>query len=404
MGLLEKVFPKYSKVKDARQTFRALTAYQPTFTSWNGMLYESDLVRAAIHAKAKHASKLQVQVLGTAKPNLRTKLAAGPNEWQTWGQFLYRTATILEMQNTAFIVPVTDLFGTVTGVFTVLPSSCEVVEYQGDVWLRYQFSNGSHAAIPMKECGVLTKFQYRDDFFGESNAALSSTMDLIHIQNQGISEGVKNAATYRFSARVTNFSFSEDLVKERKRFTRDHLESEGGGLLLFPNTYDDIKQIDAKPFIVDAEQMALIHKNVYNYFGVNEDVLQNKAVGDTWSAFYEGETEPFAIQLSDVLSRMLYTANERSRGSGIMATANRLQYMTNADKLNVSRDMADRGLMMIDEIREIWNLPPLPDGKGQVFPIRGEYYLLGADGTHKSIKEGLTDAAATNGTGTEPAE
>ena len=89
-------------------------------------------------------------------------------------------------------------------------------------------------------------------------------------------------------------------------------------------------------------------------------------------------------------------------GSGIMATANRLQYMTNADKLNVSRDMADRGLMMIDEIRAIWNLPPLPDGLGQVFPIRGEYYLLGAEGTSKSRKEAQPDAPA-DGTGTEPA-
>ena len=404
MGLLEKIFPKYGKVENARQVFRSLTAYQPTFTTWNGMLYESDLVRSAIHAKAKHASKLQIQVNGSAKPDLRTRLNAGPNEWQTWGQFLYRTATILEMQNTAFVVPVTDLFGKVSGVYTVLPSSCEVVEHGGEAWLRYQFTNGNHAAVPMKECGILTKFQYRDDFFGESNQALSSTMDLIHIQNQGITEGVKNAATYRFYAKVTNYSFGEDLVKERRRFTRENLEGDGGGLLLFPNTYADIKQIDSKPFVVDADQMKLIQTNVYNYFGVNEDILQNKAVGDTWSAFYEGETEPFAIQLSDVLSRMLYTANERSRGSGIMATANRLQYMTNADKLNVSRDMADRGLMMIDEIREIWNLPPLPNNMGQVYTIRGEYYLLGADGLPKNRKEALPHGAGTEPAGANPSE
>ncbi|MBQ9169132.1 MAG: phage portal protein [Oscillospiraceae bacterium] len=403
MGLLEKIFPKYSKVKDARQIFRALTAYQPTFTSWNGMLYESDLVRAAIHAKAKHASKLQVQVVGSAKPKLQTALTAGPNEWQTWGQFLYRTSTILDMQNTAFVVPVTDYFGVVTGIYTVLPSSCEVVDYQGEAWLRYQFSNGDHAAIPMRECGILTKFQYRDDFFGESNTALSSTMDLIHIQNQGISEGVKNAATYRFYARVTNFSFSEDLVKERKRFTRDNLENDGGGILLFPNTYDNIQQIDSKPFVVDADQMTLIQNNVFNYLGVNMDILQNKAVGDTWSAFYEGETEYFAIQLADVLTKMLFTPRERSQKSGISITANRMQYMSNADKLNVSRDMADRGLMMIDEIREIWNLPPLPNGKGQVFTLRGEYYLRNADGTTSARKEDPSNAEP-NGTGTEPVE
>lgn len=404
MGLFEKIFPKYGRIKSAQQAFRALTAYQPTFTSWNGALYENDLVRAAIHAKAKHASKLQVQVVGGAKPRLKTNLNAVPNEWQTWGQFLYRASTILDMQNTAFIVPVTDIQGNATGIYTVLPSSCEVVEYLGEAWLRYQFSDGSHAAVPMRECGILNKFQYKDDFFGESNTALTSTMDLIHIQNQGISEGVKNAATYRFAAKVSNFSFSEDLVKERQRFTRDNLEGEGGGLLLFPNTYENIQQIDAKPFVVDANQMELIHNNVFNYFGVNKEILQNKAVGDSWSAFYEGETEVFAIQLSDVLTKMLYTTRERAAGSRIAVTANRLQYMSNADKLNVSRDMADRGLMMIDEIREIWNLPPLPDGQGQVFTIRGEYYVLDADGTQKIRKKEDNSNEQLNSIGTEPVE
>ena len=402
MGLFEKIFPKSAQTKTARQSFRTFTAYQPRFTSWNGMLYESDLVRAAVHAKAKHVGKLQIQVMGSAKPTLRTRLTAGPNEWQTWGQFLYRLSTILDMQNTAFIVPVSDMFGNVTGIYPLLPSACEIVEYQGTEFLRYQFSSGSHASIPMRECGIMTKFQYRDDFFGERNDALASTMDLIHIQNQGIAEGVKNSVTYRFAARVSNFTKSDDLANERKRFTAENLSGEDRGILLFPNTYQDIKQIDSKPFVADPEQMKLIQTNVYNYFGVNEDVLQNKAVGDNWSAFSEGEIEVFAIQFSDVVSKMLYTAKERSMGSGIMATANRLQYMTNADKLNVSRDMADRGLMMIDEIRAIWNLPPLPDGLGQVFPIRGEYYLLGADGTSKSRKEAQPDAPA-DGTGTEPA-
>lgn len=405
MGLFEKIFPKYGQTKEARRTFQTLTAYRPAFTSWHGMLYESDLVRSSIHAKAKHASKLQIQVLGSAKPKLKTKLAAGPNEWQTWGQFLYRTSTILDVQNTAFIVPVTDVFGAVSGIYTVLPSSCEIVDHQGEAWLRYQFSNGKYAAIPFKECGVLTKFQYRDDFFGESNQALSSTMDLIHIQTQGIAEGVKNAATYRFYASMSTMLNDEDLVKERKRFTRSNLETDGGGMLLFPYTYKDIHQIDSKPFVVNAAQMQLIQTNVFNYFGVNEGILQNKAVGDDWSAFYEGETEPFAIQLSDVLTRMLYTPTERANGAAIMATANRLQYMTNSDKLNVSKDMADRGLMSINEIREIWNMPPLPDGQGDVFPIRGEYYLLDADGKARNRKESEPDAnAGTDGTGEGTAE
>ena len=352
--------------------FRTLSAYTPVFTSFNGSIYESDLVRAAIHARATHISKLKVEYIGTANPRLRARLKAGPNEWQTWGQFLYRLSTILDVQNTAFIVPVLDEYDEMTGIYPVLPSRCSIEQYGGEPWLRYHFQNGQTAAIELSRCGVMTKFQYKDDFFGESNMALLPTMDLIAIQNQGIEEGVKSAATYRFMAVTSNFSKTEDLAKERKRFTKENLAGEGGGILLFPNTYKDIKQIDVKPWVVDSDQMKSIKDNVYTYFGVNDDILQNKAYGDAWSAFYEGAIEPFAIQFSDVVSKMTFSARERSFGAEIMATANRLQYMTNRDKLQVSAQMADRGLMSINEVREIWNLPAVPGGDKRI--IRGEYY------------------------------
>ena len=375
MGLFEKIFKKPGIKGKPQGMFQTLTAYTPVFTSWSGQIYESELVRSAIHARATHISKLSVQVQGSAKPKLQTKLKTGPNEWQTWGQFLYRLSTILDVQNTAFLVPVQDDFGEAAGIYPILPSYCEIVQAEGEPWLRYQFRNGEHAAVELKSCGIMTKFQYSDDFFGENNLALTPTMELINIQNQGIAEGVKSSATFRFMAKLNNFTNSEDLAKEQKRFTRANLQGEGG-VLLFPNTYSEIKQINSTPFVINADQMKSIQQNVYNYFGVNEDILQNKAYGDKWSAFYEGAIEPFAIQFSDVSSKMLFTERERASGSFLMATANRLQYMSNTEKLNVSAQMADRGIMNRDEIRDIWNLPPLPDGQGQEYTIRGEYYFI----------------------------
>jgi hypothetical protein len=175
-------------------------------------------------------------------------------------------------------------------------------------------------------------------------------------------------------ATLTNFAKPEDLANERKRFTAKNLarDAEGGGLLLFPNTYKDVKQVDVKPWVVDAEQMRLIKDNVFEYFGVNEDVLTNKTYGDAWSAFYEGAVEPFAIQFSDVMTKMLFTFREQSQGNLVMATANRLQYMSNADKLAVSAQLLDRGIMSINDVRQIWNLPPVEGGDKRI--IRGEYY------------------------------
>lgn len=388
MGLFDTLFPKKAVQKQLNGYWKTLTAYTPTFTNWNGQLYESELVRSAIDARARHISKLKVEMLGSAQPQLKTQIRKRPNSFQTWSQFLYRLSTILDMQNTAFIVPMLNKSLEIVGYYPVLPTNCEVMKDSvGNAWLRYTFGSGDKAAIELDRCGIMTKFQYQDDLFGSSNYALEETMRLIDIQNQGIKEAIKNSATYRFMAQVNNFLNADDLANERRRFSEENFSSEsrGGGLLLFPNTYKDIQQIKATPYTVDAEQRKLIEKNIYNYFGVNEDVLQNKTIGDSWNAFYEGCIEVFAIQLSEVLSKMSFTSTELGFGSEFIVSANRLQYMSNADKLNVSAQMADRGIMTINEIREIWNLPSVEGGDART--IRGEYYQIDESGEEKNENE-----------------
>jgi hypothetical protein len=375
MGLFEKLFGKSEQPKPQKVDgkFKLLTAYEPVYTSWSGSLYESELVRSAIDARARHISKLRVEIQGAAKPKLQIRMKRSPNDFQTWSQFLYRLSTILDMQNTAFIVPVFGEFGEIIGVYPVLPTRCEVISVEGEPWIRYRFNNGQTAAIELDLIGIMTKFQYKSDFFGESNAALLDTMSLIKLQRDGIKDATKNSNTYKFWAQVSNFTKTEDLAKERKRFTSQNLtaDADSEGLLLFPNTYTNITKLDSKSFVVDEGQMKLIQTNVYNYYGVNERILQNLANGDEWAAFYEGCVEVFAIQFSEVMTRMLFTPREQSQGSLLMATANRLQYMSNADKLNVAAQLTDRGILSINEAREIFNLMPV-DG-GDIRTIRGEY-------------------------------
>ena len=379
MSLFDKIFRPAEAEKSeealtrARSLFQTLTAYQPMFTNWGGAVYESEIVRAAIDARARHISKLKVETIGTANPSLQTKLAQGPNQWQTWSQFLYRVSTILDVNNTAFIVPVFDERMIITGVYPILPASCTLVEYDDEVWLRYQFRSGQYAAVEFRKCAILTRHQYHDDFFGDSNRALRETMQLIHIQNQGIEEGVKNAATFRFMAQLANFAKPDDLAKERERFTAENLstESESGGFLLFPNTYKDIKQIDVKPYAIDADQMEQIRENVFNYFGVNEDVLQNKAKAEELEGFFDGCIEPFAIQFSEALTKMLFSERERAQGSYLIANANRLQYMSTTQKVQMAQQLLDRGVMSINEARELFNYGTVENG--DVRFIRGEY-------------------------------
>lgn len=374
MGLFDIIFGNRPKERGQLVTYKMLDGYTPHFKSWQGEIYENDLIRAAIHTRATHISKLRVEIQGAARPALRNKMKHAPNQYQTWSQFLYRLSTLLDIYNTAFIVPIFDRYGEPSGIYCPLPKGCEIVQFGDKPYLRFEFVRHEKAAVELEFCGVMTKFQHKSDFFGESNHALFPTMDLIQIQNQGIEEGVKSAASYRFMARMTNFQKTEDIAKERQRFTEENFSrgAKGGGLLLFPNIFSDIKQIEAKPWVIDADQMKQIKDNVYDYFGMNEDVLTNKAYGDAWSAFYEGAIEPFAIQYSEVMTKMLFTLREQTEGNAVMATANRLQYMSNNDKLNVSAQLLDRGIMSINDVRDIWNLPPVEGGDARI--IRGEYY------------------------------
>ena len=377
MGLLEKIFPK--KYRNPIQTARwePLTAYRAVFTNWKGELYEFDQVRSAIDTLSRHTAKLQMSMTGSAKGKMKTKLRYKPNKYQTWYQFLYRTRTILEMQNNAIIVPILDEYGEIAGLFPVLPSSCEVVQTKdGTEYLRYTFADNQKAAMELERCGLLTKHQYKNDVFGDHNTALNGTLSLLDMNKQAIKEAVKESNSFKFMARMTNFAKDEDIKRERERIKEANLSDKEGFLLLFSNLVGEPKQIDYKPYTIDEKQLTLIDSNIEKYFGVSTRAIKNELTGDEAAAFYEGAIETFAIQASEVITNMLFTSVEQSTGNAFVLTANRIQFMTNADKLSFTTQMADRGLVFIDELREIWNLPPLPNGLGQQIPRRGEYYLL----------------------------
>lgn len=391
MGLIDAIFGRRKGEPDS-STYQTLTAYKPAFRSWGGQIYESELVRAATDAKARHAAKLQYSMVGTARPKLWTLTKSAPNPWMTWSQFTERCSNIYDVQNNLFVVPLLDDYGEVAGYFPAVPSESEVVDVGGKPWLKFTFAQGQKKSVPLVRVGLVVKHQLKSDFFGESNTALNATMELVNMVNQGIQEGVKNSATFRFMARLNSKVFDEDLRRERKRFNEANLQGESGGILIYGNQMDNMQQIRQEGYKVDPEQMKLIRDNVLNYFGISEKVIRNEANGDELDAFFNGAIEPFAIKLSEAMTRMTFTQREINGGNKIVFTANRLQYMSTGSKISMAQQLGDRGILTINEIRELFNYEPLEDGTGDHLPIRGEYYFADEG------KEGSKDDDGGDGT------
>ena len=377
MGLIEKIFGRRKPAGVPQGSVHTFDAYAPQFTSWNGQIYESMLVRESIYAKDRHIMKLKFDTRGSAQKGLRSTMSIEPNPWHTWPDFLEQCNNIYEVENNLIVVPVLDDLGDMQGLWPVYPSGAEVREADGRFYLIFLTEDGKRRAMELEKCGIMRKHQLKNHFFGETNAPLAPTMSLAHTFNESIEESVKSAASYKFMAQVNNYMFDEDLAKERKRFDELNFKpGQGGGLLLFNANVKDVKQLEAAKNLVDKDQQQLIEKNVYSYFGVNEKVIMNTATPEDLQSFYDGEIEPFSIKFSDMLTKMTFSRREIVAGNKILLTANRLQYMSVQNKVAMSKELGDRGALLIDEIRDLYNYAPLPDGAGQHAPIRGEYYFV----------------------------
>lgn len=403
IGLFDKIFGKYAVNAATGKYFETLTAYQPRFTTFSGGVYEALACRAAIHTFASHCSKLKIEITGNDK-GLKHILRTRPNPWMTTSQFLYRLATILETDTTAFIVPILDPTGKkIQGFFPVKPSGVTVKEYRGREYIEFSFPAGKKAIVEGEYVGIVTKYQYQDDLFGSGNKPLYTTIQMLDTQDQGIVEGIKNNAAIRFMAILAGVFKKKDIEEARKVFAEQNLQNNRTGVMMFDEKYRDVKQIQSNPMYVDDRQMQQIKNNIYTYFGVNEEILMNKFNEGSWDAYYEGKIEPFAIQISEVLTNIIYSVRELAFDNEVILSSNRLEYASNTTKLNVVTQMFDRGMMTKNQGLEIFNMPRVEDG--DKFYIRKEYAELDrlneAQGMEPQnpYKDGGEKNADTTGTG-----
>lgn len=374
MGLFSRKKEERSIKKYLTQQFKLINGYNASFTTYSGGMYEMELIRSAVESIATQCSKLNpVVVAGKKYKNLEKMLQFNPNRIMTTQQFLSKLITILKVENNAFIIPIypSQLSNEIVGLYPVSGTGSRIINYENQEYLIYKIDNKEYA-IEYERVGHLRNHYYNKQYWGSNNEAMKPTLDLIHTQNQGIIEGIKQSATIRFLAKLNNVLTPTDMAKEKQRFIDDNLStSNNGGVMLFDSKYSDVKPVDSKPYIVDDKQAELIRKNVFNYFHISEEIIQSKANEDEWNSFYESCIEPIAIQLGQVLTKMFFTNEEIKRGYHITLESTKLQFASNNTKLNVSQQLFDRGILSVNQIMDIWNLPQVEDGDKRY--IRKEY-------------------------------
>ena len=68
---------------------------------------------------------------------------------------------------------------------------------------------------------------------------------------------------------------------------------------------------------------------------------------------------------------MFFTKEEIKRGYHIALESSKLQFASNNTKLSVSQQLFDRGILSVNQVMDVWNLPHVEDGDKRY--IRKEY-------------------------------
>lgn len=386
MGFLSKLVPASWRRQTQQSNLTTTTGFQtftetaPTFSAFDGSLYEQAQTRAIVERIALSCSKLKPEFVmpegGTSvNPRVQRLFETWPNDEMTWPDFLRRLATILYTDTTAYVVPQLDRDYRVIGLYPLKPTSAEVVEYEGEPFIVFHLASGEVQAFGFYQVGILTRFQLYSDIFGGKNIPLTSTLRLMDAQRQAEELALKNGARIRFIGKLVGLVQPDQMDKKREKFGEANLGPRNtSGMMVYDNTWESIQQIKEQSYTIDEGEMARIDKALYTYFGINEHILTNDYTEEQWGAFYEGCIEPFALMLGEQLTKMLITPIQRRHGNRIMFSSSYLEYATPESKRKVIESMMDRAAMSFNQAADILQMPHIPGGDMRI--LRGEFILL----------------------------
>lgn len=371
-SLFELIFNIKEQRQDTIQPqYKMLNSYEAQFTTLSGDTYDSKCARQCIDRIATHAAKLlpkhiKGSISNNIKGDINYLLSVQPNPLMDTYNFIYKTVSILENDNNAFVFIARDKTDFITGFYPVLAQNYFLFEdAAGNLFLKFKFINGQEYFLLYTDLIHLRKFYNKHDIFGTNNKVLQTDLETAHTANEGISNAIKTTANLKGILKYNAVLKQKDIEESKNAFVRDFLNLENESGIAAMDSKAEFKEINMKPVTLDSEQLKQVNYNIFDYYGISESIIRNDYTFEQWNAFYEGVIEPLAMQLSNVFTIKIFNKESIKRGNKIVFTANRLQYASLTDKTNLLKVVIPAGVIKTDEIREVLDFAPLGGEEGE---------------------------------------
>lgn len=376
ISVIDKIKNAFGNKAQEKTRLELVTQRNNGFYAWNGKLYDSDLVRACINPKVKAIGKLvgkhiretvdceQVKKIEVnPDPRIRFLLEA-PNPLMSGQKLQEKLAAQLCLNNNAFALIMRDETGVPIEIYP-LPANSVEANYQkaGELYLTFAFENGKRFAFPYRDIIHLRQNFYENDIFGSSIApVLTPLMEVVNTIDQGIVNAVKNSAVIQWLLKLTTSQRQEDVKKYAENFANTFLDTRANKVgVAATDAKAEAIQIKPTNYVPNAAQQDRTYDRIKALFNTNDKIIHSDYSEDEWTAYYEAEIEPAAIDMKNQYTYKVFSRRAIGHGNTIIFEAVNLATASMKTKLALQA-MVDRGALTPNEWRAAFNYAPLPGG------------------------------------------
>ena len=321
---------------------------------YSGKIYQSDIVAACLAPYKKAVGKLVPLHIRKSKDNTEVSpdpfmrfLLEEPNTLLTMQKTLEKIVSPLLLSGNAFILIVRDINGYPLELFPIPAVSAEAVYHGAELYLKFVY---------------LRTNMVENDLFGEPvMQPLSKLVNLVETIDKGMEKAIKNSNVVKWLIRFNSSMRPDDMEKQIKLFDETYMDVDKGHSAVAHDIKSDVQQVNFQNYVPNFPITESIRQRIYSLLGVNEKIVQSTFNEDEWNSFYENSIEPIALDLQAEFTRKLFTRKERSFGNKIIFSANTLSCASISTKLQFV-SMVDRGAMVPNEWRELFNYGPVENG------------------------------------------
>lgn len=355
----------------------------PILSGFGGDIYLSDFINNAISRVANEISKIELRSIvqtgdqiSVQNDDITRLFRFNPNPLQTTSDFFANVEWLRRKNGNAFIYPQYEVVITPNGrqfkrflaFYPLKPIAVYIGVNNGQAWeIKMDFEDGSSYILPYSELihlrwrrGSNTVLGGGGDNGEINNTEIRSILDSLYKIIDGLPKSIEASLQIKGVYHAKTLADQEKLHKLREDF-ESHIYSSPAGIVA-TDLAGEFTPVNINSPQISDSALKFLKAVIQEKYGVSAAILSGDYTGDQHSAFYQTTIEDFIIQFEQASTACLFTPREQDVGHRIKCYYSKVNYLSTKDKLELANLAKETGIMMLNEIGEMFGLEPFPEG------------------------------------------